>query len=187
MIRTGNGRRKWLAGVLAITASFALIAAACGDDDDNGDNGGATTSPTAAAQASPTRAAQPTAAATAAATPVGTSAAGGDTELLIGDTSLGKVLTDADGFTLYTFKNDTANSGASACNGGCASAWPPATVSGTPAAPAEATGDVGTITRDDGTMQATYNGLPLYRFANDTAPGQTNGEGVAGLWTVAKP
>ena len=45
----------------------------------------------------------------------------------------------------------------------------------------------GTITRDDGTMQVTYNGLPLYRFANDTAAGQTNGEGVAGLWSVAKP
>ena len=91
------------------------------------------------------------------------------------------VLTNAAGFTLYWFAPDTATK--SNCNGGCAKIWPP--VKGPVTAGAGVTGKLGTITRSDGTVQATYNGHPLYTYTGDTAPGQANGNGVnasGGLW-----
>jgi predicted lipoprotein with Yx(FWY)xxD motif len=91
------------------------------------------------------------------------------------------VLTNGGGFTLYWFAPDTTTK--SNCNGGCAKIWPP--VKGPVTAGAGVTGELGTITRSDGTVQATYNGHPLYTYTADTAPGQANGNGVnasGGLW-----
>jgi predicted lipoprotein with Yx(FWY)xxD motif len=90
------------------------------------------------------------------------------------------------GMTLYEFASDTANSGKSACTAGCATTWPPLTVaSGTsPSAGAGAGGKLGAITRDDGTTQVTYNGLPLYHYSGDSAPGDTNGNYPG--WSPAK-
>jgi predicted lipoprotein with Yx(FWY)xxD motif len=90
------------------------------------------------------------------------------------------VLTNASGFTLYSFAPDTAAK--SNCNGTCAVNWPP--VKG-PATAAGVTGTFGTITRSDGSVQATFDGHPLYAFAGDTAPGQNKGNGLnaaGGLW-----
>jgi predicted lipoprotein with Yx(FWY)xxD motif len=96
-------------------------------------------------------------------------------------TSLGTVLTGANGLTLYRFDPDTATT--SACTGGCATAWPP--VIGKPVAGTGVTAsDLGTITRSDGTIQATYQGHPLYTYSGDTGPGQTSGNGVGGTWHV---
>jgi predicted lipoprotein with Yx(FWY)xxD motif len=83
----------------------------------------------------------------------------------------------SNGMTVYTYTADTANSGKSACSGGCLTNWPALTVASgtTPTAGSGVTGKIGTITRDDGTIQVTYNGLPLYFYAGDTAPGDTNG------------
>jgi predicted lipoprotein with Yx(FWY)xxD motif len=83
----------------------------------------------------------------------------------------------SNGMTVYTFTQDTPNSGKSTCSGGCLTTWPALTVaSGTVPAPGTGvTGTVGTITRDDGSIQVTYNGLPLYFYAGDVAPGDTNG------------
>jgi predicted lipoprotein with Yx(FWY)xxD motif len=91
------------------------------------------------------------------------------------------VLTDARGFTLYWFTPDTPTR--SNCTGTCAAYWPPAT--GTPLAGPGVTGKLGTIKRADGTIQATYNGHPLYTYIGDTAPGQAHGNGLnlnGGLW-----
>ena len=91
------------------------------------------------------------------------------------------VLTNARGFTLYWFAPDTPTR--SNCTGTCAAYWPPAT--GTPVAGPGVTGKVGTIKRADGTIQATYNGHPLYTYIGDTAPGQAHGNGLnlnGGLW-----
>jgi predicted lipoprotein with Yx(FWY)xxD motif len=80
--------------------------------------------------------------------------------------------------TLYTFTKDEANSGTSNCTGGCLAAWPALTVAAgqTPTGGAGVTGTLGTITRaDNGEVQVTYNGLPLYFFSKDTKPGDTNG------------
>lgn len=98
------------------------------------------------------------------------------------DTALGTVLTDGDGFTLYRFDEDTADQ--VRCVGPCAEIWPP--TPGTPVPNPESVlpGTVGTTTRPDGVEQATYDGHPLYRFAKDTAPGVTSGDGVKGTWHV---
>jgi predicted lipoprotein with Yx(FWY)xxD motif len=90
------------------------------------------------------------------------------------------VLTNAKGFTLYSFAPDTSTT--SKCNGTCAQNWPP--VKG-PATAAGVKGTFGTIKRSDGSVQATFDGHPLYAFAGDTAPGQANGNGLnaaGGLW-----
>ncbi len=101
-------------------------------------------------------------------------------------TSLGPVLTGPNGLTLYTHKGDTATS--STCTTGCAAAWPPLTVAagGKATAAPGVHGTLGTLKRADGTVQVTYNGLPLYGWQSDSKPGDTTGEGVGGF-SVAKP
>jgi predicted lipoprotein with Yx(FWY)xxD motif len=91
------------------------------------------------------------------------------------------VVTNAKGFTLYSFAPDTAT--ASKCTGTCAQIWPP--VTGPAAAGQGVTGTLGTITRSDGSTQASYDGHPLYTYTADTAPGQAKGNGVnvdGGVW-----
>jgi predicted lipoprotein with Yx(FWY)xxD motif len=91
------------------------------------------------------------------------------------------VLTNAKGFTLYWFAPDTSTT--SKCNGQCATFWPP--VKGPATAGSGVTGKLATITRADGTMQATYDGHPLYTYKGDTAPGQDKGNNLnasGGLW-----
>ncbi len=97
------------------------------------------------------------------------------------ETGLGTVLTDSKGMTLYTFKKDTA--GKSVCNGKCATAWPPLMAD----ADAMTEGDYSVITRDDGSKQWAYKGMPLYGWFKDTKPGDTTGHGFKGIWDVARP
>jgi predicted lipoprotein with Yx(FWY)xxD motif len=90
------------------------------------------------------------------------------------------VLTNSNGFTLYSFAPDTPTT--SKCNGTCAQSWPPVQGSVTGAG---LTGTFGTIKRTDGSVQATFDGHPLYTFVGDTAPGQNRGNGLnaaGGLW-----
>ena len=91
------------------------------------------------------------------------------------------VVTNGKGFTLYWFVPDTAAT--SKCNGSCATFWPP--VKGPVTAGAGVTGKLATITRADGSAQATYNGHPLYTYVGDHAPGQATGNGLnvnGGVW-----
>lgn len=101
--------------------------------------------------------------------------------------SLGVILVDGSGRTVYEFANDT--NGTSTCTGGCAANWPPVVApSSLPTSLPGVTGQLGMITRQDGTSQLTVAGHPLYTFVGDTAAGQTNGQGKVlngGLWTVA--
>jgi Raf kinase inhibitor-like YbhB/YbcL family protein len=104
--------------------------------------------------------------------------------------SSGQYLADINGMTLYVFSADQSGSGTSACNGPCPTAWPPAAVAYAPVTPDSPPGVVGSIGRQDGSQQLTYNGMPLYNYARDTSPGQTNGQGITafgGTWTVATP
>ena len=102
------------------------------------------------------------------------------------DASLGQILTDVDGNTLYYFTKD-ATPDASACTGGCVTNWPvfhkstPALGAGLDAE------DFGEFQRADGAMQTTYKGWPLYYFVNDGNAGDTNGEAKNNVWFVAKP
>jgi len=91
------------------------------------------------------------------------------------------VLTNSSGKTLYWFAPDTSTT--SKCSGSCATYWPP--VTGPVTAGSGVTGTLSTITRPDGTMQATYDGHPLYTYVGDTAAGQAKGNGLnlsGGLW-----
>jgi predicted lipoprotein with Yx(FWY)xxD motif len=97
----------------------------------------------------------------------------------ITDTPLGKVLTDSTGQTLYLFTPDTSSS--SACTGDCAAAWPP--LPGPVSGDGIDAADLGMITRDDGTDQATFHGHPVYYYAAD-GPGEATGQGSGGKWFV---
>ncbi len=106
--------------------------------------------------------------------------------LKLAKTSLGTILVDSKGRTLYAFGHDLKNK--SRCSGQCASNWPPAKA---PAKPTVANGisksKLKVIKRSDGTHQLSYNGHPLYRFIADSGPGSTNGENITafgGTWDV---
>ena len=90
------------------------------------------------------------------------------------------LLAGKDGKTLYTFDKDSANR--SNCNGACAAAWPPFAV----ANPAFAGGDFSVITRDDGTAQWAYKGMPLYFFSGDAKAGDANGDKQGGVWHAVR-
>ncbi len=97
------------------------------------------------------------------------------------ETSLGKVLTDANGMTLYTYDKDPK--GKSTCTGLCAIVWPPADAV---ASVAPTKGSISVITRPDGARQWAQDGHPLYAYRLDKVPGDVKGQGVDGVWQVAR-
>ncbi|MEM9834638.1 MAG: hypothetical protein AAF944_28695 [Bacteroidota bacterium] len=101
------------------------------------------------------------------------------------DSNLGSYLVNQDGRTLYFFTRDV--DGNSACEGGCLDAWPIYHQASFEVGSGLDQSDFGTITRADGERQTTYKGWPLYYYTPDTGPNQINGEGVGGVWFVAKP
>ena len=103
------------------------------------------------------------------------------------DGSLGKILVSAKGWTLYRFDGDTAKPSATHCVAACAKAWPPVVWTGKVQGAGLKSALFGKIKRPDGTWQVTLNGWPLYRFAKDTTPGETLGQGVKGKWYVSTP
>jgi predicted lipoprotein with Yx(FWY)xxD motif len=152
-----------------------LLLTACGSDG----KPAATSAPTAAA---------------APATPApATSAPAADPAVLKGSLAAGNtaksgaIVLDGLGYTLYRFDKDTAAPSASNCNGDCAAKWPPVPVNAKSTAKGIDAKLVGSVTRADGTEQLTLGGWPLYRFAGDKAPGETNGQGVGGTWFIAAP
>lgn len=103
--------------------------------------------------------------------------------------SLGRIVVDAGGRTLYAFGKDSRNH--SACSGACAANWPPLLATGKPRAGSGTKQSLlGVIRRVNGTRQVTYAGHPLYRFVKDTGAGQTNGQGISAFgasWYVVAP
>jgi predicted lipoprotein with Yx(FWY)xxD motif len=138
----------------------AFVIAACGSSPSPATSGG-TASSAASASSAP--------------------AAAGSSALKTAKIGGATVVTNAKGFALYWFVPDTATT--SRCNGSCATFWPP--VTGPATAGAGVTGKLATITRADGSVQATYNGHPLYTYVGDHAPGQATGDGLnvnGGVW-----
>jgi len=148
---------------------FGLVGlAACGDDDDD-----STTNTSAADTTEPAD----TTTSTEAAAP-----AEGASSVATADTDLGTILVDGEGRTLYLFMPDAQ--GASMCVDTCATTWPALAGPATAGAGVDET-LLGTADRpDDGSAQVTYNGWPLYHFASDAAPGDTNGQGIGDIWFV---
>lgn len=153
--------------VAAPLAAVAVLAAACSSG---------TSTPTSSA---PTTSSAAT----------GAAAAGGAFTVQAKSGPAGTYLTDSSGRTLYLWTADTGS--ASTCSGSCATAWPPATSSATPAAGSGVTGSqLGLSKRSDGTEQVTYDGHPLYYFAGDSSAGQMNGQGSTGFgaaWWIVGP
>lgn len=104
-------------------------------------------------------------------------------------TSLGQILVNAQGRTLYLFEGDSGTR--SNCTGACASSWPPLRMSGTTSVGSGANVSLlGSTPRSDGAPQVTYNGHPVYLFIKDQKPGDTNGQGVnafGALWYALTP
>jgi predicted lipoprotein with Yx(FWY)xxD motif len=120
-----------------------------------------------------------------AASPEASPMAMGGGALMVAETpELGQFLTDAEGMTLYIFTNDEMGSGVSVCNDDCAVNWPPFYVEGA-TLPEGVPGELTEITRDDGSMQLAYNGMPLYYYIDDQAPGDTTGHEKGDVWYVA--
>jgi predicted lipoprotein with Yx(FWY)xxD motif len=114
-------------------------------------------------------------------TPTGSAAPGaaGVTISAASSPDFGMILTGPNGMTLYTHAGDSATT--STCTGGCATAWPPLATTSQPMAGAGVTGQLGTLTRADGTTQVTYSGLPLYYWQGDAKAGDVTGNGVNGF------
>lgn len=102
----------------------------------------------------------------------------------VSTSGLGDIVTDGDGRTLYLFALD--NAGPSVCNDTCATSWP-ALVGNVVAGSGLDGSLLGTATRQDGTEQATYNGWPVYYFANDATAGDTNSQGANDVWWTISP
>ena len=153
--------------VTATTVFMAAILAGCGS-----------TTPSAAV-ASPSPAASP------ASSPAAVAA----TIKVVADATLGQILVNGEGMTVYLFVADTST--ASTCYTSCATIWPPVLTTGAPVAGTGAKASLlGTTTRTDGTTEVTYAGHPLYYFIKDKKPGDTTGQGVNGfgaLWWVLTP
>ena len=115
------------------------------------------------------------------------SASTSDAVLSTADSDLGTIVVDADGRTVYVFDKDTAGSGSSACSGDCLAKWPAVTADSDAPAVDGVSGEVGTISRDDGSKQVTLDGMPLYLYAGDSHAGDVTGQAVGGIWWVVAP
>jgi predicted lipoprotein with Yx(FWY)xxD motif len=156
-------RKIWGAAGLA---ALALVLSACASSGSSS----ATSTPAAGASTPAAGSSSPAPALSSGGTALDVKTIGGQ-----------QVVTNSKGITVYWFAPDTSTT--SKCTGSCATFWPP--VKGPATAMSGVTGTLATITRPDGTTQATYDGHPLYTFVKDTAPGQAKGNGVnafGGLW-----
>lgn len=175
--RAGHRRPRRVAGTTVVVAAAGLALAACSSSS---------TATVAKRSASAQPATSTTRSSPASAAPL---AATGTVDRATSPT-YGPYLVDAKGYALYMLSSDP--SGHSTCTGACAAIWPPLASAGTPTAGAGVTtSQVARISRPSGGgTQVTYAGHPLYTFTHDTAPGQTNGEGIVafgGTWTLVSP
>ncbi len=164
---------SWRTGAVALTAATIMFTSACGGSEGEQSVGGP--KQTAAANQADLAGNVP-----------GPDAPAGQLTLTV-DPQLGPIVTDATGFTLYRFTRDTAQPPASACEGDCAKLWPPVPAAGATVPQGLAASLLGSLKRPDGIDQLTVAGIPVYRYAKDTKPGQVTGQGVGGTWFATLP
>ncbi|BCT77566.1 hypothetical protein SCMU_34080 [Sinomonas cyclohexanicum] len=174
----------WMAAAWAIPA---LALAGCGSSTSSGAaSSGGTTSSSSAASGSDNMGygAGGSAASGSASASSGGSAQSGTSETLKTATIGGQtIVVDGQGKVVYYYTRDNAGATVSACTGGCATLWPAVTSADAPTLQG-VTAKVGSIKTADGKSQVTLNGMPIYFYQKDTAPGQANGQGVASVWYV---
>ncbi|MFE4194825.1 hypothetical protein ACFRJ9_03080 [Paenarthrobacter sp. NPDC056912] len=159
-------------GALVLAAALA----GCG-----GSPGTSTTS-----SAAPSRATSSAAPSSASPSSASSPAAAG-AEMKVASSSAGQIVVDSKGMSLYFFTKDVKDSGTSACTDACLAAWPVLTTTSDSPSVEGVTGTVGTIATPDGKKQVTLNGMPLYFYAKDKAPGDVAGQGVGGVWYLVSP
>ena len=157
---------KRLIAIATSLAAVAVVAAGCGGGGASGGSGSAYGG-----------------------TPKPAAKTAGGAAVAMRTTQLGPTLVDSQGRTLYLFENDRTT--ASTCDGACASIWPPLTTNGKPQARAGiSAAKLGATKRNDGTVEVTYAGHPLYYYVSDTKPGQLSGEGLdqfGAKWDAVAP
>lgn len=107
--------------------------------------------------------------------------------MMVASSSAGQIVVDSKGMSLYFFTKDVKDSGTSACTDACLDAWPIFTTTSDAPAVDGVAGTVGTIASPDGKKHVTLNGMPLYYYAKDKAPGDVTGQGVGGVWYLVSP
>ena len=155
---------------LLLAAAALALGGCAGSTTDGGGTGGEASEP-----------------APAETTPAEDEGGGGTADLAVAESSLGEIVVDAEGMTVYMFDNDTQGSGESSCSGQCLVNWPPVAPAGDEPVADGVEGELGTITATDGSTQITLNGWPLYYFIGDEAPGDVNGQAVQDIWWVLDP
>jgi predicted lipoprotein with Yx(FWY)xxD motif len=167
--------------IAAALLAATLAAAGCGGSSTNGSSGTATTASSSSAGSGYGYG--------GASRSTTTQSASGNATIAVKSSSLGQILVDGKGMTLYLFEKDTGTT--STCNGSCADFWPPVTTTGAPnAGQGVMAGKLGTTTRSDGKTEVTYNGHPLYYYSGDKKPGDVTGQGLnafGALWYVLSP
>lgn len=108
-------------------------------------------------------------------------------EMKVASSSAGQIVVDSKGMSLYFFTKDVKDSGKSACVDACLTAWPIFTTTSDAPTVEGVAGTVGTITSPDGKKHVTLNGMPLYYYAKDKAPGDVTGQGVGSVWYLVSP
>lgn len=115
------------------------------------------------------------------------SAAAGAVDLKTADSSLGEIVVDGKGMTVYYFTKDKKDSGVSNCTGDCIVAWPPVLTESDAPKVEGVTAKIGTIETPEGKKQVTIDGMPIYLWQKDTKPGDVTGQGVNEVWYVVAP
>lgn len=144
-------------------------------------------SPGTTATSTPPPAATSSAAPTSASPSAASTSASAAADMKVASSSAGQIVVDSKGMSLYFLTKDVKDSGTSACTAACLDAWPIFTTTADAPTVDGVTGTVGTIASPDGKKHVTLNGMPLYYYAKDKAPGDVTGQGVGGVWYLVSP
>ena len=164
-----NTRRSF-AGSAAIITAAALLLSGCAGNSTSASPG----TPVATSSAASPGTTAP-------------SATSASMDLKTATSTLGNIVVDGKGMSLYFYTKDTKGTTTSACTGACLDAWPIAVASSATPKVEGITGTAATITSPDGKLQLTLNGMPLYYFAQDTKPRDVLGQGVKEVWYLSTP
>lgn len=163
---TRSGHTTTWLKVAMLAAALTIVAVGCGSSSKSTQTSGTTAQGSGTTQAQPETTSQPA-------------------DVSVAKSSLGSILVDSKGMTIYIFTKDTGTT--SACTGACLQAWPPVVATASPTAGQGVTAKLTGAMQASGTSQLAVNGQLVYTFAKDAKPGDVTGQGFGGLWYVLSP